>query len=340
MKRWHTLLIGLLISAVALYFALRNVDLAEAVKALRTARYGYVALACVLVVATTYLRGVRWRVLTQGRLTAVDGFWLFNIGFLFNNVLPVRLGELARAYLAGRHPKMHFTSALSSIIVERLLDMVSVVALLGGLLFGLDLPPALKAGGAAMGGIALAGIVILAITARNPDGILRVAERLADAIPGLTGERVTGWLGPFAHGLAGVTDLRVFVVGLGLSLFGWLFSGFMVWVLMLAFWSRVPVSMGLLAVVAAGLGVSIPSAPSGIGPYQAAVYVALTAVGFDPDVSTSFAFVMHAMGFVMTSLLGALGLVREGVSFREVARAAQGLREQPQVESGLETPTL
>jgi uncharacterized protein (TIRG00374 family) len=223
---------------------------------------------------------------------------------------------------------MHFTSALSSIVVERLFDMVTVVVLLAALLLGLSLPPVFKAGGAAMGAVALAGIVILAIAARYPDGALRLAGRVMSIVPGLTAERVVAWLSPFASGLAAVTDLRVFGVGMGLSLIAWLSSSVTGWVLMLAFWPRMPLIMGVLATTAAGLGISVPSAPSAVGPFEAAIYAALTAVGLDANVTTSYAFVMHGVGFVMTCLVGALGLIREGVSFSEVAHAAQSLREQ------------
>src|SRR5690606_39647115 len=112
----------------------------QIIGAFRTARYGYVVLGLAGVVVTVLVRGLRWSVLTQGRLTVTDGFWLFNVGFLFNNVLPARLGEFARAYLAGRRPAMHFTSALSSIVVERLFDMVAVVVLIGAALLVLPLP--------------------------------------------------------------------------------------------------------------------------------------------------------------------------------------------------------
>ncbi len=129
MKRWQSLVIGLIISAVALFFAFRQADFGEMLQALKTARYAYVLLSLLLTIALTQVRGWRWSVLTQGRLTPFDGFWLFNIGFLFNNFLPARLGEFARAWLAGRRPKMHFSSALSSIVVEPFVVIIPVLLL-------------------------------------------------------------------------------------------------------------------------------------------------------------------------------------------------------------------
>src|SRR5688572_22776351 len=183
MKRWQTLFLGFIISAAALYFAFRKTDLSAIIEAFRHANYLYVALSALLVLITISIRGFRWMVLTNRRLSFADGFWLFNIGFLFNNILPARLGEIARAVLAGRRPQMHFTSALSSIIIERLFDMVAVVIMIGMILLVLPLPPVVTNFGALMGAGALIGIIILALAARHPEPALNLGSRIIGVLP-------------------------------------------------------------------------------------------------------------------------------------------------------------
>jgi hypothetical protein len=85
--------------------------------------------------------------------------------------------------------------------------------------------------------------------------------------------------------------------------------------------------MGQLAIAAAGLGIAVPAAPSGVGPFEAAVIAVLTAAGYDEEISTSYAFTLHALNFGVTSLIGLIGLVREGTSFGEVAQAARNLKQ-------------
>lgn len=327
MKRWQTLLIGIIISAAALFLALRQANFGAIAAAFQSARYEYIILSFVLFFTLPLIRGLRWSVLTEGRLTTLDGFWLFNIGFLFNNVLPARLGEIARAILAGRRPEMHFTSALSSIVVERLFDMVSVLVLFGIVLLGLKLPGWATTAGLAMGGGAIVGIIVLAYAARRPDGALRLGARLMSLLPGFDEERARGFLSPFIEGLGGVANLRVFITGMVLSVIAWLMSGFVGWVLMLAFWPGVSILMGQLTIAAAGLGIAIPAAPSGVGPFEAAVIGVLTALDYNPDISRSYAFTLHALNIAVTSLLGVIGLLREGTTFGEVARAAQNLKQ-------------
>ncbi len=323
MKRWHTIAIGLVISAVALYLAFRQADFAAIFQEFRTARYEYIVTGLVLIILTTIVRGWRWSILTQGRLSAVDGTWLFNAGFLFNNVLPAKLGEIVRAMLAGRRPRMHFTSALSSIVVERLFDMVSVVVTIGVVLIVLDLPDLVTGAGALMGIIALVGIVVLAVAARYPQAALRFGARVLSLLPRIGYDEAFAFLEPFVEGLSAVSDLRTFLLGLSLSLAAWLFSGFTSWVIMLAFWERIPFIMGLAAVGAAGLGAAIPAGPAGVGPFEAAIIIVLTALGYDQDTSRSYAIAIHFMNFAVTTGLGAIGLLREGVGFGEAARAAQ-----------------
>jgi hypothetical protein len=326
MKRWQSLLIGLVFSILFLIIVFLQADLAAMVEALRSARYGYVILGALLVIVNMALRALRWSILTQGRLGIVDSFWLFSIGFLFNNVLPARLGEVARAYLAGRRKDLHFTSALSSIVVERLFDLISVAVLIGLVLLGLPLPAWATTAGAAIGGGSLLGVGLLALAARYPDRALAVGERMLALVPRIGQERAHTFLSPFVEGLGGVSDLRVFSAGLAVSIFSWVVSGFSGWVLMLAFWDHVPFLMGQLVVAAAGLGVAVPAAPSGVGPFEAAVIGVLTASGYNADISRTFALITHGVNVVMTSLLGGIGLLVEGMSFGQVAREARAVQ--------------
>lgn len=328
MKRWHTFAIGLVISIVFLYLSLRQADFAQIAEAFRTARYGYVAATVGGIVLTVFIRGVRWSVLNGGRLSVADGFWLFNVGFLFNNVLPARLGEFARAYLAGRRPQMHFTSALSSIVVERLFDMLLVVIMLATALLVLPLPTWAAQASIVMGALTLLGLVVLAAAARWPERMLALGARVLAIVPRIEQDDAYAFLQPFVEGLSGVSDLKIFALAFVLSVIAWAVSALAAWLLMLAFWRDVPFIAGQLAVAAAGLGVAIPAAPSGVGPYEAAIIGVLQVVGYDANISRGFAFALHAVNFGVTSLLGLAGLMREGVTFAQVAEGAQSLRER------------
>ncbi len=333
MKRWQTIAIGVVISMIALFLAYRQADPVAIMGALRSANMVFIALGFLTILINTFLRGVRWTILTEGKLSLWDAFWLFNVGFMFNNVLPARLGEVARSVLAGRRPNFHVTAALSSVVVERLFDMVALAGTAGVILFLVDLPPIIQAAGLAMGVGATAGIIILAIAARSPDWLLNMAEIALGIIPKLDTAKFIEFLRPFVEGLAGVSSWRVFGLSLLVSFVSWFASGFSTWVFFLAFVPSAPLVDGFLAMVGAGFGVAIPAAPSGLGPFHAAVVAVLTEVDYSIEIAQSFAFVLHAANFIGTTLLGIIGLMREGVSFGEVARAAQNVRESDTIQT-------
>ena len=341
MKRWWTFLIGLLISAVALYMAFRSANPTEMIGAFNSLRYEYVILSLIVVIISDVMRGMRWSMLMQGRISLRDGFWLFNVGYLFNNVLPARLGEFARAILGGRRPEVTFTSALSSIVVERLFDLISVVILLCVGLVALPLPDWATTGGVTAGSGALAGVVVLAITARYPEPALKVGVWMLALVPGISHEKAHAFLSPFVEGLGAVSDLRSFAIGFGMSLACWAVSGLSSWLLMLSFWTNVPIPVAAFVLGATGLGVAIPAAPASVGTFQAAVIAACVAAGYDLSTSQSFSIALHLSSFVPTCLLGFAGLLREGVSFGQVAQQAQELKEYnlpTETESKVEGP--
>ncbi len=328
MKRWQTLLIGLVISAIFLVLVFLKADFSEMATAFESARYEWIVVTFVLLIGTVLIRGLRWSVLTQGRLKPIDAGWLFSIGFLFNNILPARIGEFARAFLTGRRPKMHFASALSSIVVERLFDFVSVAVMIGVVLIGLPLPDWTKIAGAAVGAGSVVGVILLAVAAKNPEWALNLGIKIIAVFPKVDKEKAGEFLAPIFEGLGGVSDLRTFALGLGLSIAAWVFSGITGWVLMLAFWDRMPLLVGQLAIAAAGLGVAVPGAPAGVGPYEYAVTQSLVSLGYDANIARSYAFTLHSINFIVTSILGGIGLMREGMSFGQVAEEARALRKQ------------
>ncbi|MDD3642101.1 MAG: lysylphosphatidylglycerol synthase transmembrane domain-containing protein, partial [Candidatus Krumholzibacteria bacterium] len=128
MKR--KLILGIVISAVFLFFALRNVDPGEMRAAFAAADYRYVLPAVCLTLISLWFRSVRWRYLLNpvkqiGRRSLLSAA---SIGLMANSVLPVRLGEFVRAYVIGRKERISKSSAFATIVVERIIDGVTVLA--------------------------------------------------------------------------------------------------------------------------------------------------------------------------------------------------------------------
>ncbi|MEA3341437.1 MAG: lysylphosphatidylglycerol synthase transmembrane domain-containing protein, partial [Chloroflexota bacterium] len=205
MKRRWKLWLGLIISAAALFLALRGVDARRMANALAQAEYVYLVPAVVGMVGFLFTRSVRWRLLLGPGVSVSRCFWVTNIGYLVSNVLPFRLGDPARAVVIARGGEISTAAALSTVVVERVLDMLMVVILLAGVApfvseTGSAVTAGLIAGGAVV--VALGGLLFLAL---RPDWGRRATRRVLGWIPRLDGER---WAQVFAGRFDGLAPLR------------------------------------------------------------------------------------------------------------------------------------
>src|SRR5690348_1933986 len=118
MKRWQSLLLGLVISVATLAFAMRGTDFNQLGGELAHGRYIYFIPAIILCGFGLFLRGVRWRALLNGKISLPHSFNILNASYLFNTILPMRLGEVVRAYMATRiTPPISMFTSLSTVLV-------------------------------------------------------------------------------------------------------------------------------------------------------------------------------------------------------------------------------
>ena len=191
-----------MISGAALVLALLGIDLRRVAQALGQAEYVYLVPAAVGMLAYLVSRAVRWRLLLGPGVSLSRCFWITNIGYLVSNVLPFRLGDPARAVVIGRGGEISTVAALSTVVVERVLDMLMVVVLLAGV------APFVSGAGSAVsvgliaGGVALVAAAVLLLLAFRPDWGRRLVRRALGWVPRLDVERWARALDGLFEGLA------------------------------------------------------------------------------------------------------------------------------------------
>jgi uncharacterized protein (TIRG00374 family) len=166
MKRWQFWL-GVAISALFLYLALREVDFAAAWQHVTTARWEYLVLGWLCLLVSYVVRIGRWHLIvrTVGRVSPWTLGQVYMAGYMANNILPARIGEIVRAVLLGQAAQVNAASALGTIAVERVFDVIMALSLLAlGAAFGVlgDVGQSLWLGGAAVAGL-VAGVIVLAV---------------------------------------------------------------------------------------------------------------------------------------------------------------------------------
>lgn len=273
-----------------------------------------------------WVRALAWRTLLLDKPSMRDTFLTINEGYLLNNLLPLRLGELGRAYLISRKAGLDFWQVMPAVVIERVLDLAVGVGLLLvslPLVIGADWarPVAFVAAG-----LVLAGLATLYILARRRQWALSQIDRWGRRWPSLL--RLGGGILPaLFNGLEVLTDTGRFLRAVGLILLNWGMGIFQFFVFIRAFF---PQSTWLWAVFTLGvvtLGVAAPSSPGNIGPLEWALIGGVSAFGADLDTAAVFAFVLHLLQYLITCSIGAYALTRDGESLLGLYGRVRGLKK-------------
>ena len=312
--------LGVSISVVALFLVIRSVDLAAAWDALRGADLRWMAVLVGFVMADVCLRAVRWKVLLRpvAVVSFRDSLSSLLVGYLANNILPARLGEVVRSHDLGERTGISRSTILGTVVVERVVDTVVVVSIAAVAILVMSIRGVVAS--AVMVGAAVTALLVMAIAL----GI--VAHRLPGA------ERVTAVIAqrPRIHmalvrlrtGLAIAGNLRTMVVAVLLSIASWSFT-------VLAFAAAaqavgIQPTIGQAALLAAGtnLATAIPAAPGYVGTFELATVTIAASVGIAKSSALAFAVLLHVTTLLLTSVGGAI-VFATGNRRRQRAAAAE-----------------
>jgi uncharacterized protein (TIRG00374 family) len=318
-KDWGKIIPGVIVSVVALVIVLSLIDLDELNEALSNANYLLLILGGLLTIPWLLVRGVFWRTLLQYKAAYKDVFFTLNEGYLLNNVLPFRLGEIGRAFLLGKKASLDFWQVLSSILIERILDLAIAVGIfLCTLPFVIGVSWAVQAA-VFVGVIVVVGLLCLYLVARYQTVILGWLERLSQRVSLL--ERFTGrHLAAFFDGLAVLTDKTLFLRAIGWLILNWSITILQYFVILRAFFPDADMLWAVFLMGAGALGVAAPSSPGNIGVFEAVLVGALAIFGVNPSAAAAFAFFIHFNSFMITGVIGGYALLRDGESLIHLYR--------------------
>lgn len=308
--RW---LPGILISLAAIFLVSRLIHWDELGPALHLFAWYHLAAMVGLTLVFLFLRALVSRVLLSGLPSLADAFWAINQGYLLNNILPFRLGEVGRAVLLGQRIGKPTAQILSTIVIERVLDIgIAAGMLLSTLPLALNMAWA-KPAATVMLVIVAAGMVGLYLAAKYHEPVGNWVDR--------SGSRWSfsrKWAAPqiksLLNGLGALTNPRLFLTALGLLLTSWVVAVGVYWLGLKAINPAAPLWWGLFTDALLALGIAIPSAPASLGTFEAAVVGALAILGVGQTVGLAYAITVHFVQIVVTGILGLVGLARQGRS--------------------------
>ena len=323
--------VGMGISSLSIVLILLLVNPTEIITALHQANLALISLSALGIFIFMLIRAVRWRFMLGHEASWETVFHVQNIGYMFNMVLPFRLGDVTRAVLIGNVPPLTLARGLSTMVVERILDMMFIVALLPFTLTEVAvLPPWMQDGARASGIVALVAIGLLILAANQRRLATRWGTAVLNRITFLDTERGIGRMNELLDGLKSLTRLKDGLVLVLLSILIWIPILFAYQFGIEAVGGQVSLLAASFVVCAAALSIAIPSSPGQIGVFHLGVTAALLALSQSESVAAGFAVVYHALNLVSMIILGLIGLTRIGATFRSVIETTQRFMRRKQ----------
>ncbi len=333
-------LIVLALAAALLVVFFYNVDVRGVVSQIVHASPSWLAFSLATTFLSLVIRAWRWQYLLapMGMPTFGNAFQATAVGFAASAVLPARAGEVIRPYFLARRERISATSAFATIILERVLDMLTVLVLLGAYVFLLQpevsetnrvMFEGVKWGGAAAGLGALAALLVLFVLAGNPARLGATLTRLEKVLPSALAGLLARVAEKFASGLGVVRRPGRLLVALLLSFPLWLVIAAGTWAAAVAFHLAVPFGGSFLIVAMLVVGVAMPT-PGAVGGFHAMFKFAVTTFFGAPDAaSVGAAIVLHLITVLPSLLLGLLFAAQEGLNLTGM----RALAEQAQPDS-------
>jgi len=317
-RNWKVAL-GVAVSLICLGLALAGIEWKRVGGALRRADWRYLLPAGLALLGYLWARSARWRVLLSSQIGLGTAFWVTNVGYLVSNVLPFRLGDPARAVAIGLDGRVRVSTALSTVVVERVLDMLTVVALLALTIpFVGDAGWMLEAGllGAGMGLAAMGLLVLLAV---RPRWARRVLVQLLGRLPWIDRERWLAWFDGMLDGLAALRSFDQTAATIGWSVVTWGLIAVYYLAILRAFVEQPSWVEASFLTCATALGVALPSSPGAMGVFHSVARYALQLpFGIPAEAAVIVAFASHAFQYVVMCALGVVGLIRFDLSLNRL----------------------
>jgi uncharacterized protein (TIRG00374 family) len=256
-----------------------------------------------------------------------DTFSYIMIGYLVNIVFPLRMGEVGRAVLLGRRHGIRASVVFGSVVLERTLDVLTVLMLALCVSFMMNIPPVVRAGMITFAAAGLAAFVALLFLARSGNRGLSSFGRLFGFAPGTLAARLAMLVARFTEGLGTLRDGREFGSVLCLSALAWAIAGTATISYIAAFNLHAPWYAGFFVLTVVNLGSAIPSSPGFIGVYHYLAVTALSVWVTDKSAALAYAIGTHGLGVLINLLVGCACLAREGIALQSISVMDQVVQE-------------
>ncbi|MEQ9410608.1 MAG: lysylphosphatidylglycerol synthase transmembrane domain-containing protein [Fuerstiella sp.] len=328
MKHALGLIIGIAISVVCFAYSMKGTSVDALTQGFKNANYLTLPLMLAMLGGFYWLKAMRWawllspvRQLSTGAL-----FRPLLIGFAANNILPAHLGEFVRVFVVRKQHNIPASTVLSTVVLERIFDVVAILALFSiGLMFARDLPDDYRRNALVLGVLCVGVVICVAVYLIWTNWFLKLAETMMSwVLPEAIWSKILEMLRAGAHGLSALKSGKM-VLLITLSSFAqWLLNGLLAYTALRAFHVPVTLTSGLIITGVTAIGVTIPSTPGYFGVIQYCFRISMAAQGLkvDPSLVLASSLYYHICMYIPVTTLGLYYLHSLGLSVSDLTKAA------------------
>ncbi len=311
---------GILLGALFVYLSFRNTHWEEVLSRLATIDLFSLVGALLVIILIQFIRVLRWGIILRPlvKISIADMIIITNIGLFSLVALPARLGEVVRAYLVTNRTSLPLPSVLATILVERVMDSLTILLMAGALLLFIPFPPWLATAALVFSLVTLilVGSMIIAVVKRKK--ILHLLAPLIEKLSGRFAGKVAGIIKNFIAGFNILSQDNKLIQAAFLSAVIWLLHVLVIFVFFRSFGFKLPLVAPFVLNVIIILGIAIPAAPGFIGNWHYATILGLGFFRIAESEALSFAIIHHFLAIGAVVLLGLLSLPFNRVSLLEV----------------------
>lgn len=322
-------ILGILISVVLVYLSVRGINFHDVFRDLEKIQYTYVISFLVLVTIMQWLRSYRWGVMLQP-MEKIDQLSLFSVtsvGFLAIAAIPARIGELARPYLISKRSSIKMSSALGTILVERVLDSFTVLAFAVTVLFFTDLPQWMIKSSIIFFLLAVVMFCFIIFLILRRDTALKLINKILSKLPGKFAHKIDELIHHFIDGFQIITNVKLLLYLFFLSALIWLVDVAAIYMLLQSFGFGLPVIAAFVLMIILIVGIALPAGPGYIGNWHFACVLALSLFGLAKSEALSFALVYHFLSMVIVVVLGVAFLPFNKFSIPDMKKQISNITE-------------
>lgn len=330
MKKILSLISVVLITGLALAYALWDIDFGELGQLLSGGDYRLLVPFLAILVLFYWMKAVRWVLILKpvGTFSRAQVTPSMVIGFAANNVLPAHLGELIRIAIFARKYKKPISSITISLLVERIFDLVAILSYYALSIALIDAPPESLEIGAWLVVLLLAGIMVsIAIVLYRPDMLHWLAGRIGRLLPGETGLRLTHILDNIINAFSSLKSPTLVLYMTVWSMLKWGLMVAMIWLSLLAYGTAVSPGIAMILMAVLALAAAVPNAPGYVGAIQAAYVFALRPFGIEEEIAFAASVFFLACQWIPVTAAGAWYFIKGGLHVDEVRREMEEVDE-------------